>query len=118
DISQSRGHQCWIAVLENSFQIIRYVLCGFKVRSGIPWIGFQFRLPLGLGRSHERLLEFARKCACNYNIPVLCALVSASEENNQRCSTLNEIHAIAGTIVDPHLGHALTDWPYIPKVTE
>src|SRR5712692_2807855 len=52
------------------------------------------------------LSEVARKLDCRRDVPILRALVSTRDEDDERFTAANEVHAISGTVVDPHLRHA------------
>src|SRR5712692_7118006 len=54
------------------------------------------------------LSEVARKLDCRRDVPILRALVSTRDEDDERFTAANEVHAISGTVVDPHLRHAAT----------
>jgi hypothetical protein len=47
----------------------------------------------------------------------LRALVSATQQNDDRCAVLHIVHAIARSIVDPHFHDALTDAPGVSRIS-
>src|SRR6266852_499683 len=55
------------------------------------------------------LLEAACKFDCHRDILVLRALVSTREQDDKRFASADEIHAIAGAVVDSHFGHTATE---------
>src|ERR1700716_2995238 len=64
------------------------------------------------------LLEVARKLDRHRDVSILRSLVPARDQDDQCFATANEVHAIAGTVVDPHLRHAAAHRLHVAGVAE
>src|ERR1700694_2783008 len=64
------------------------------------------------------LLEGARKLDRHCDVLILRALVSTCDEDDKRFAAANEIHAIAGTVVDAHLRHPAAHCTHVARIAE
>jgi hypothetical protein len=53
-----------------------------------------------------------------FDIPVLCALVSTTQQEDQHRSTLDEIHSIARPVMNTQFADAFPNGPYVARITE
>src|SRR3974390_3472383 len=64
------------------------------------------------------LLERARKLDRRSDVLILRALVSAGEQDHKRFAAANELHPIAGSIIDTHLRHPATHRPDVARIAK
>src|SRR6266511_681670 len=64
------------------------------------------------------LLEVARKLDRHRDVLILCPFVSAGEQDDKRFAAAEEIHTIAGTVVDPHLRYAAAHRLHVARVAD
>jgi hypothetical protein len=63
-------------------------------------------------------LKVARKFDCRRDILLLRSLVATREQDHKLFASTNEVHAIAGTVVDPHLRYATADGPRVAGIAD
>ena len=49
-------------------------------------------------------------------VAALAVLIAASEEDDERRTPLDEVHPVAWSVVDAHLGYSATDGPSVAWV--
>ena len=62
------------------------------------------------------LTPFRRPALRRFDVPILCALVSAAQEDNEHISALLKVDSVARTIVDSQLADALANRFHITGV--
>jgi hypothetical protein len=63
-------------------------------------------------------LQLGYHCLRGADVLSLCALVSATEKDDQYWSALREIHTIARPVIDPHLADPGANRSHIARIAE
>jgi hypothetical protein len=53
-----------------------------------------------------------------FDVTILGLLVTTTEQNNDSVAAAYEIDSIAGSVVDPHLGHAASNRLHVTGIAE
>jgi hypothetical protein len=63
-------------------------------------------------------LDFTRELDSAFDVAVLGLLVTTTEQNKDPVAATREIDAIAGPVVDPHLGHTASNRLRVARIAE
>src|SRR6266478_1994387 len=118
--AKSVGDQRRLALLEHCFQIIGDVLTGLQMLRRIPTgsLGLDHGPRVRFGLGHCNLLKIARKGDRHCDVALLRSLVPARKKNDNCGPALDEIDAVAWSIVYSHFGDAAAHGLYIAGISD